>query len=327
MSYQPEDPTIAAFIAYQTLERGRSARTAEEYARDVAVFGEFLDPRIPSAKGELPPALYPSLPAATTSDIRRFVMELMGPRNYSATAVRRKLAALRAYYGLEKREGRRPDNPALDVPPPKVPKRLPDVISKREAKTLLATRHRKSHKHSDFETARDAAIAALFYSTGIRRAELAGISMHDLDLDALRLKVIGKGNKQRVVFFNADTADLLRTYIDKRQASDDALFLGRRAPDGRRGRISAGYVGEIITAVAKASGLGKHITPHMLRHAFATHLLENGADVVTIKELLGHDNLNTTQIYLQVSQHHLRKDYDDAQQQADRAEITEDETA
>jgi integrase/recombinase XerD len=298
-SYIPGDPTIAEFAAHLRLERGQSARTSEEYARDVELFGTFLEPGHPKS------APFLKLKDTTPSDIRRFIMELMGPRKYTPTSVRRKIAALRSYFALQKREGRRTDNPAADVPPPKAPKRLPQVMSEPEVARLLKTR--KSGK-TEVQRLRDIAMMELLYASGIRRAELVGLNLSDVDLDRRIMRVIGKGNKQRTVFLNQAAADAIRAYLGLRPRTvDEALFLSKR-----KTRLSHRQAWVIFREFAQLSGLTKHVTPHVMRHSFATHLLENGADIVTIKELLGHESLSTTQIYTNVSLEHMRRSYEEA---------------
>ena len=298
-SYLPADPTIAEFAAYLRLERGQSPRTSEEYARDIELFGQFLEPGHPRG------APFIALGATTTSDVRRFVMELMGPRKYTPVSVRRKIAALRAYFTLQKREGRRADNPAQDVPPPKAPKRLPHVMSESEVGKLLRTRVAGK---SDEQRLRDVAMMELLYASGIRRAELVGLNLSDVDLDRRLMRVVGKGNKQRTVFINRAAADAIRSYLGVRpRSADEALFLSRR-----KTRLSHRQAWVVFREFAQLSGLAKHVTPHVMRHSFATHLLENGADLMTIKELLGHESLSTTQIYTNVSLEHMRRSYEEA---------------
>ncbi|MHB8147068.1 MAG: site-specific tyrosine recombinase/integron integrase [Vulcanimicrobiaceae bacterium] len=298
-SFIPADPTIAEFAAYLRLERGQSPRTSEEYARDVELFGEFLEPGHPKT------AAFFQLGVATASDVRRFVMELMGPRKYTPVSVRRKLAALRSYFALRKREGHRADNPAADVPPPKAAKRLPHVMSESEVARLLRTRVAGK---DDFQRLRNTAIMELLYASGIRRAELVGLNISDVDLQRRLMRVIGKGNKQRMVFINQAAADAIRSYLGVRpRSSDEALFLSRR-----KTRLSHRQAWVIFREFAELSGLTQHVTPHVMRHSFATHLLENGADIMTIKELLGHESLSTTQIYTNVSLEHMRRSYEDA---------------
>lgn len=298
-SYIPADPAIAEFAAYLRLERGQSPRTSEEYARDVELFAQFLEP------GHDKEAPFTKLAGTTVSDVRRFVMELMGPRKYSASSVRRKIAALRSFFSLQKREGRRADNPAQDVPPPKAPKRLPHVMSEREVGKLLRTRVAGK---TEFARLRDLAMMELLYASGIRRAELVGLNISDVDLDRRLMRVIGKGNKQRTVFINRASADAIRNYLGVRpRTPDEALFISRR-----KTRMSHRQAWVIFRQFAELAGLTQHVTPHVMRHSFATHLLENGADLMTIKELLGHESLSTTQIYTNVSLEHMRRSYEEA---------------
>jgi len=288
--YVPKEPDIAEFAAYVRLERGQSPRTSEEYARDVELFARFLGGK---------------LTKATTSDVRRFIMELMGPRKYGAASVRRKIAALRSYFALQKREGRRSDNPAADVPPPKAPKRLPQVMSEPDVAKLLRTRRQGK---SEFQRLRDIAIMELLYASGIRRAELVGLNLSDVDVHRRRMRVVGKGNKQRTVFVNHAAADAIRAYLGVRpRTPDEALFVSKR-----KTRLSHRQAWVVFREFAELSGLAVHVTPHVMRHSFATHLLENGADLMTIKELLGHESLSTTQIYTNVSLEHMRRSYEEA---------------
>jgi site-specific recombinase XerD len=298
-SYIPADPSIAEFAAYLRLERGQSPRTSEEYARDVELFGEFLEP------DHLKGMPFSKLGDITVSDVRRFVMDLMGPRKYSPTSVRRKIAALRSFYSLQKREGRRTDNPPQDVPPPKAAKRLPMVMSEPDVAKLL--RVRVAGK-TDFQRLRDLAMMEILYASGIRRAELVGLNLSDIDLERRIMRVIGKGNKQRNVFINVAAADAVRTYLGVRpRTADEALFLSKR-----KQRLSHRQAWVVFRQFAQLSGLVQHVTPHVMRHSFATHLLENGADIMTIKELLGHESLSTTQIYTNVSLEHMRRSYEEA---------------
>ncbi|TAM74335.1 site-specific tyrosine recombinase XerD [bacterium] len=282
---------VADFQASIRLERGQSERTASEYGRDVDAFRSWL-------------AGTP-LWQATVSEIRRYVMHLMGERHYTATSVRRKIAALRAFFAWQRREGKRSDNPSADIRPPKSEKRLPKVLNEDEVARLLETR---VAGRTEFTRLRDRAILELLYASGIRRAELVGLNLEDIDLEKRRMRVIGKGNKQRIVFFNHAAADAMVLYLGMRpRTGDQAFFVGRTGK-----RLNADYAGEIFRLFARLSGLSKHATPHVLRHSFATHLLENGADLMTIKELLGHESLATTQIYTNVSLEHMRKTYEDA---------------
>lgn len=305
MSYVPADPGLGEFMAYLNLERGLSSRTADEYARDAESFARFLGAPAGAADATA------RLANVTASDIRRFVMDLMGPRKFKAVAVRRKLFALRAYFGLQRREGRRADNPALDVAPPKAEKRLPKVLAENDVARLLRTR---IAGRSDQLRLRDVAMLELLYASGIRRAELIGLDLGDVDIARRSMRVIGKGNKERIVLFNHAAADALQAYLGVRpRSADDAVFLSERGT-----RLSANQAGKVFRLYADLSGIALHATPHVMRHSFATHLLEGGADLMTIKELLGHESLATTQIYTNVSLEHMRRTYDDAHPRDDR---------
>jgi site-specific recombinase XerD len=295
-------------MAYLTLERGLSARTAEEYARDVESFALFLAPK--GARAEFTTKVR----SAEASSIRRFVMDLMGPRAYHAVAVRRKIFALRAFYGFERREGKRADNPAADVVPPKPEKRLPKVLSEDDIGRLLRTR---LAGRTDMLRLRDIAMLELLYASGIRRAELVGLNAADIDLQRRSMRVIGKGNRERMVLFNHAAEQAMTAYLGMRpRTDDDAFFLSERGT-----RLSHNQAGKIFRLYADLSGITTRATPHVMRHSFATHLLENGADLMTIKELLGHQSLATTQIYTNISLEHMRKTYENAHPRDDRDDV------
>jgi site-specific recombinase XerD len=303
--FAPFDPSIRAFHTYLRLELVLSPRTAEEYARDVELFGAFCDRRAGIVRDTDAKTPFQHLDATTVSDVRQFIMHLMGEQKYSAVAVRRKIAALRSFYALAKRNGAREDNPAGDVKLPKIPKRLPQVLQPQETAKFLSAR---LPGRNDFQRTRDAAIVILFYASGVRLEELRTLNMTDVDLDRQTMRVIGKGNKQRLVFFNATAAQALAVYFGLRpRTQDDAVFVRSTGA-----RISRGFFTDLFKSLRAVAGITKHVTPHVLRHTFATHLLENGADIMTIKELLGHVSLATTQIYTNVSQEHMRKAYQDA---------------
>jgi len=293
--HQEESPTFAlleAFISWMRLERGRAQRTVLEYRQDLLSCAAFL--------GGSEALLH-----AQQSDLRRFVVELMGTRGYTVTSVRRKLAALRAFFRFLKLERYRDDDPTVDIPTPKGERRLPRVLSEDEVARLLRSR---VAGRSDELRLRDRAMLELLYASGLRRAELVGINLDQLDLERRMGRVIGKGGKERVILFNEAAAEAIQAYLHVRpRSSDPALFLTRRAQ-----RMSLRQAWVIFRAGLAASGIEKSASPHTLRHSFATHLLEHGADLMTIKELLGHESLATTQIYTNVSIAHIRRTYDAA---------------
>jgi len=298
--YEVSDPQkrpalIDAFSAYIRLERGLSQGTAVAYTGDLDDFARFLDKGRDEAR----------LAKADLNDARRYVMTLMGQRKYSAAAVRRRIASLRAFFKYLKRTGKRSDDPLSDFKPPKEPKTLPKVLTEREVAKLLAA---KVHTDDEFLYARDHAILEVLYAAGIRVAELVGLNTADVDRERRTLPVTGKGNKQRMTLINKTAVRALNRWLAKRPASQtDALFVGKSG-----NRLSTRMVQYMFRALKKAAGIERYASPHTLRHSFATHLLEHGADLVVIKELLGHENLSTTQIYTNVSLEHIRQTYDDA---------------
>jgi len=289
--YAPADPAIAAFINELLYARGRSPRTCEAYARDLEFLAKFIGRDVATAQ---------------RAEIKAFVLDLAGKRRYQPAAIRRKLVALRRFFRYLIVEGRREDDPMVGIDAPKLPKRLPVVLKEDDVATLLRTAPPAGR--TEFQRLRDRAILETLYASGIRRAEIASLNLHDVDLDRRVMRVVGKGNKQRTVLINESAADAMRLYLAHRpRTSDDAFFVGRRGV-----RLGVRAVWTIVKTVEKLSGLSVHATPHVMRHSFATHLLENGADIMTIKELLGHESLATTQIYTNVSVEHMRKTYDDA---------------
>jgi len=296
----PLDPSIADFFGALVGELNRSVRTAEEYARDIELFGAYLEGRMDADPAYRGP--FAKLASASVDDVRAFVRELMGARGYVVAAVRRKLSALSTYYEYERSKRRRADSPLERFRMPKPDERLPKVLSQDEVTRLL--RH-KIGQESDFVLLRNRAILELLYASGIRRDELIGLNLNSIDFPKRRMRVIGKGNKERIVFFNEAASDALQRYLAVRPRTDDpALFVSKR-----RTRISRAQIGLLfreLTAKAKI-----YVSPHMLRHSFATHLLENGVDTMVIKELLGHKNLATTQIYTHVSMEHMRQSYNE----------------
>lgn len=296
MSEPKERPElIEAFSAYIRLERGLSQRTAVAYTGDLDDFARFLDKGRDEAR----------LARADLGDARRYVMTLMGQRRYSAAAVRRRIASLRAFFKYLKRTGRRTDDPLADLKPPKEPKTLPKVLTEREVAKLLAA---KVHTDDEFLFARDHAMLELLYAAGIRVAELVGLDTADVDRERRTLRVTGKGNKQRMTLMNRTAVRALNRWLAVRPASQtDALFVGKSGK-----RLTTRMVQYMFRALKQAAGIERFASPHTLRHSFATHLLERGADLVVIKELLGHENLSTTQIYTNVSLEHIRQTYDDA---------------
>jgi integrase/recombinase XerC len=302
--WRPQDPVVIEFV-HDLMGSKQGDRTVREYARDVEIFGAFLQGKN-ATDGVGKPYRGPFgnvFKRANASDVRQFIMQL-GRLNYKAAAIRRKLAVLRRFFEYLKREGYRPVNPALEVRNIKLPKRLPKAIPIQDVMRLIAAPSRSGQP--ELRWRRDIAILELLYASGIRRAELVGINVADIDFTDRTIRVIGKGNKQRTVFFNQATEDALQAYLRVRpRCQEGALFVSRQ---GRR--LSYQQVGRVFSAYVALSGLEGKITPHTMRHSVATHLHKSGVDLMTIKEFLGHASIQTTQIYAEMTLDHVRAQYE-----------------
>lgn len=297
------DTLILDLMAYLRLLRRRSELTIDAYARDIHEFGAWLAhaPSTASPMGRE----YPQLRNVSTSQINRYVMHLAGTKGYDATTVRRKLSSLKALYKFMNREHMREDNPAA-IPGPPIDRKIPKHLDVPEIGRLLRTAPKAGRpKHLRL---RDNAIMELLYASGMRRAEIASTNLQDVDLRNRVVQVHGKGRKERRVVINRTTAAAIERYLAVRpRTGDDALFLGRGGK-----RLTAKHVWFIFREIYKLSGIKKKAGPHTLRHSFATHLLENGADLETVRELLGHESLATTGVYLSVAIEHKKRAYDQA---------------
>lgn len=300
------------FINYLAVERNLSPRTLREYADDVRCFFTFFQPHLDA---EL------TLQAIDERSMRDFLTWLKVDRQFTARAINRKIASLRNYFKYLVREAVVERSPVADLKSLKLPKHLPKVLSQSEVVQVLEQRpdvdiapdkKRRGRPLSEaqqrFAAARDRAMLEMLYATGVRISELVGLDLTDVDLREQTLRVTGKGNKQRIVLMNETAAEALGAYLVVRPASPTrAVFLNQRG-----GRLTARAVEYIFAARLQASGVRREATPHTMRHSFATHMLEGGSDLMTIKELLGHENLSTTQIYTNISMGHVRQVYRDA---------------
>lgn len=292
---------VDTFLEYLTNARGVSPQTAEAYAHDAVQFMDYLA----SIWGEDRAADFGQV---TYSILRRYLASLH-QQKYERRSMSRKLSALRSFFGYLVGRGLIGHNPALLIRAPKLEKSLPEFLYTREIELLLA--------EPDAETtlgARDRAILEFMYATGCRRAEVVGLDVGRLDLESLQARVIGKRDKERIVYFGEPSRDALRHYLGgareellgnaEKPFGEHALFLSRR---GRR--IGPGAVNKLVEKYVLRVGASHHITPHKLRHTFATHMLDAGADLRTIQELLGHESLVSTEIYTHVSTASLKRVY------------------
>ncbi len=285
------------FLDFLRTERRYSEHTLSAYRRDIAAFLAYLKER---AVGDWD---------GVDVHLVRAYAAALHRRGLGGRSIRRALSAQRSLFNFLIREGRMHNNPAQDIPAPRSPRKLPEVLDADEMSRLLDTRSREPL------VVRDIAMMELVYSSGLRLAELVGLDLIDLDLADAQVRITGKGRKVRIVPIGKQAQRALRAWLKHRQdlapTDEQACFLGRT---GRR--LGARAVQRRFAQAARASGLDRHVHPHMLRHAFASHLLESSGDLRAVQELLGHADISTTQIYTHLDFQHLAKVYDAAHPRA-----------
>jgi integrase/recombinase XerC len=280
---------IDAFIRYLDLEKGASSHTLRAYRKDLKEFYE-------SVKCE-PDNL-------DIIDLRGFIAGEI-QKGLNKTTVSRRLSSIRSFFKFLYREGYMKTNPAKLVSNPKVPKLLPRFLSVDDVFSLV-----EKPEGIGFLPARNRAVLELLYSSGLRVSELSGINTDDIHIKESLIKVKGKGKKERIVPIGSKAIDAMKSYIIERmllKSKERALFLNRMGK-----RLTDRGVRRIVVKYARAIGIHGRIGPHTLRHSFASHLLQGGADLRVIQELLGHSSLSTTQKYTHLDITHLMDVYDKA---------------
>ncbi|MCS7252552.1 MAG: tyrosine recombinase XerC [Armatimonadota bacterium] len=298
---------VDEFIDHLCSIRSSSVHTLRCYSNDIVQFATFIEGLFENA-GRF------SWDKVGAIHIRQFLMDLT-VNGYSKRSIARKLSSLRAFfrYLVSRRIVR--SNPAVFIHAPKLPVLLPRTLTIAEVEKLLSM-----PDDSSPVGLRDKAILEVLYSTGMRVGELVHLNCSDVNMTAGEIVVTGKGGKQRIVLLGELALFSLREYLEKarpkfasarKNASCEALFLSKRGT-----RLTERQVHRIVVRYARLAGLGDDVTPHTLRHSFATHLLEGGADLRVVQELLGHASLSTTQIYTRTSMAHLKRIYDMAHPRA-----------
>jgi len=281
---------IEKFIRYMEIEKNYSIHTVLNYKLDLKDFNKFL------AGTELEKIDYLAL---------RKYLAVLKEKNLSSRSVGRRLSALRSFFRFLSREGYIKTNPILMLSSPKLDKHLPSFMTEEEVKRLIESAFAKNQ--DDLSGLRDRAILEAFYSSGLRISELVGLNLDDVDFISGVLKIRGKGKKERIVPVGEAALTAIKNYLDRRNKQIDAIFLNKNSR-----RITTRGVMDIVVKYLRLAGIKPGVSAHTFRHSFATHLLNRGADLRTVQELLGHANLFTTQIYTHLTTERLKSVYDKA---------------
>lgn len=297
---------IERFLTYLSVEKGFSENTLAAYRNDLSQLATFVEEN--SARHQA---------ASSWVNFNRQTMlsyQLqLKERNYATTTLARKVAAAKSFFKFMVAEGYIKDNPMENVASPNVGRILPKPISISQVRRLLEQPTRLSTP----EAKRDSAMLSLLYASGMRVSELTSLNLGDVDTQGDSVRCFGKGHKERIIPIARKASLTVQEYLNEarpklaRSNEEKALFLNRRGE-----RLTRQGFWQILKGYAKAAELGDDITPHTLRHSFATHMLSGGADLRSVQELLGHANISTTQVYTHLTSEHVRRTYEKAHPRA-----------
>ena len=297
---------INSFLNYLTVEKGFSGNTVSAYKNDLSQLVKFVEDE---AKKQ---DLTPSWDSFGRQGMLSYLLNLQ-ERRYAATTRARKVAATRSFFKFLVNEGTIKEDPTQNMESLNVGRSLPKPISVSKVRILLEEPTKKSTP----EAKRDVAMLQLLYASGMRVSELVALNLEDINTEAFNVRCFGKGNKERLIPIHQQAVAAVEDYLKVtrpelvRSDAEKALFLNRRGY-----RLTRQGFWKILKAYAKTAGLEAEITPHTLRHSFATHMLSGGADLRAVQELLGHANISTTQIYTHLTTEHIRRAYEQSHPRA-----------
>jgi len=297
---------IESFLNYLTVEKGYSENTTAAYRNDLLDLAGFAEQE--AAKKNI----MPTWESFGRQGVLSYLL-LLKEKNYAATTVARKVAATKSFFGFMIAEGKLKDNPIQNIGSPHIGKSLPKPLSIAQVRLLLE----QPAASNTLEGKRDKAMLELLYASGMRVSELVSLNIDDVNTNDGFVRCFGKGHKERLIPIYERAAQSVREYIDKTRPkmvhnkSENALFLNPRGE-----RLTRQGFWQKLKDYAQSANLDGKISPHTLRHSFATHMLSGGANLRSVQELLGHANISTTQIYTHLTSEHIRKTYDQAHPRA-----------
>ena len=297
------EDSISSFLEHLIVEKGFSRNTWEAYRNDLEQFEQFLEERLNGQAGGGPPWL-----AVDLNLLNQYITDLRDRKGYRDTTTARKVAAIKSFFSFLLLNGDISEDPTESLGSPRIGRTLPKCLSEDDVTRLLDV----AAKAGTPEGTRDATILELLYATGLRVSELVSLNVSDIDFEEAYIRCWGKGSKERLVYLYPRAVMELRQYLGSARRSllgshkgENALFVNHRGE-----RLTRQWVWSILKTYSKKANIDEGITPHTLRHSFATHLLQNGASLRHVQELLGHSSISTTQVYTHLTNHHLRQEYE-----------------
>ena len=307
------DRTISSFLQHLIVEKGFSRNTSDAYRNDLGQCCECIQDQSNRDKysndnGSGIKNANQVWSAVDINVLNEYIEDLRGRKGYRDTTTARKVASIKSFFGFLSENNIITEDPTESIGSPRVGRTLPKFLPEEEVTSLLDT----AYKSGTNEGHRDAVIMELLYATGLRVGELVSLNMQDVDLSESYIRCMGKGSKERIVHLYPKALEELRRYLKHARVAlighrrtEPSLFVNHRGE-----RLTRQWVWTILKTYAQKAGIQQNITPHTLRHSFATHLLQNGASLRHVQELLGHSSISTTQVYTHLTNGYVEKEYE-----------------
>ena len=298
--------SIASFLQHLVVEKGFSQNTSEAYRNDLSQFWEFLHAN-GNGNGHREAAY--DWRVVDIDTLNNYIQDLRVRKGYRDATTARKVASIKSFFGFLHENGAITEDPTESLGSPRVGRSLPKYLSEDDVTKLLDA----GYNSGTNEGHRDAVIMELLYATGLRVGELVSLNVGDLNMEESLIRCLGKGSKERIVHLYPKAVQELKRYLKESRAvmlgvprrNEPALFVNHRGE-----RLTRQWVWTILKTYAQKAGVAPSITPHTLRHSFATHLLQNGASLRHVQELLGHSSISTTQVYTHLSNNYVKEEYE-----------------